>query len=122
MNPTIYPVTSPAREAPSVFMQHLDQLMNTRSAAPCTLSHGEGLPSFRVPYPLASPLTAPTAFIHLPNPRPIARNNFLASLTCTLNPVEEEYLCTLHLTPQTTQNSMQPPVSATHQLQPTYIP
>src|SRR5882724_7278838 len=70
----VYPVTSPAREAPSAFMQPLDQLMNTRSAAPCTLSHGEGLPLFRAPYPLASPLAALTTFIHLPNPHLITRD------------------------------------------------
>src|SRR5882724_6978416 len=93
--PPIYPVTSPTREAPIVFMQPLYQLINTRLAAQCTLSHGEGLPSFRAPYPLASPLTAPTAFIHLPNPCPITRDNSLSSVTHTLNPVEEEYLCTL---------------------------
>src|SRR5882724_12527456 len=88
--PPIYPITSPAREAPSVFMQPLNQLMNTRSAAPHTPLHGEGVTSFRAPYPLANPLTAPTTFVHLPNPHPITIDNSLASVTRMLNPVEEE--------------------------------
>jgi len=92
---SIYTVTSPAREAPSAFMQPLNQLMHTRLAAPCTPFHEEGLPSFRAPYPLANPLTAPTMFIHSPNPHLITRDNSLASVTHTSNPVEEEYLHTL---------------------------
>ena len=120
--PPVYPVASPNRDAPSAFMQPLDRLMNTRSAAPHTWLHGEGLPLFRVPYLFASPLAAPTAFIHLPNPHPIARDNSLVSISCTLNPLEEEYLHTLLLTPQMAQNALQPPVSVAPQPRPTYIP
>ena len=47
--PPSYPVASPTRDAPSVFMQPLDWLMNTRLVAPCTLSHEEGPPLFRCP-------------------------------------------------------------------------
>jgi len=112
----VYPVASPTREAPSAFMQPLDQLMNTRSAAPHTQLHGEGLALFRVPYPFASPLTAPTAFIHLPNSHPIARDTSLVLVTCTLNLVAEEYLRTLHLTPQMTQDALKPLVLAALQL------
>ena len=90
-----HPIASPAREAPSVFMQPLNWLMHTRLAAPCTPSHGEGVTSFRVPYPLANPLTDPTTFMHSLNPHLIPRDNSLASVTCTLNLVEEEYLHTL---------------------------
>src|SRR5882724_2295854 len=99
--------------------------MNTRSAAPCTLSHGEGLPSFRVPCPLADPITAPAMFMHLPNPCLIAKNNSLASVTHMLNPVEEEYHRTLQLMPLMPQDTPQvpgPPASVAPQLQPTYIP
>ena len=121
----VYPVTLPAREAPSALMQPLNWLMNTRSAALHTPSHGEGITLFRAPYLLANPLNAPTTFVHSPNPHLIARDNSLASVTCTLNPVEEEYLCTLQLTPQTAQDAHQipePPQLATPQPQPMYIP
>src|SRR5882724_2847582 len=42
--------------------------------------------------------------LHSPNPCLITRDNSLVSVTCTLNPVEEEYLHTLCLTPQAAQN------------------
>ena len=96
--------------------------MNTRLAAPCMLSCREGPPSFRAPYPLASPLATLTGIIHSPNPRPIIGHDSLASVSCMLNPVEEEYLRTLHLTPQMARNAPQPLVSVTPQLQSTYIP
>jgi len=111
----VYPAASPTRDTPSAFMQPLDQLMNTRLVAPCTLSHREGPPSFRVPYLLAGPLVAPTGIIHSPNPHLIIRDNVLASVTHMLNPVEEEYLHTLHLTPQMAHNSLQPLVSVAPQ-------
>jgi len=63
-----YPIASPSREAPSMFMEPLSQLMHTRSVVLCTPLHGEGLTSFRAPYPMANPLTAPTTFMQLPNP------------------------------------------------------
>src|SRR5882724_8509339 len=73
--PPVYPVASSVREAPSAFMQPLNQLMNTRLAALCTPLHAEGVTLFRVPYPLANPPTAPTMFMHSPNPHPTARDN-----------------------------------------------
>jgi len=117
-----HPVASPTRDAPSAVMQPLDRLMNARSAAPCMLLCREGPPSFRAPYPLASPLATLTGIIHSPNPRPIIGHDSLASVSCMLNPVEEEYLRTLHLTPQMARNAPQPLVSVTPQLQSTYIP
>src|SRR5882724_5019086 len=113
--PPSYPVASPTWDAPSAFMQPLDRLMNTRSVAPRTGSR-EGSPSFRAPYPMTSPLMAPTGVTHLPNPRLIVRDNQMASVTCALNPVEEEYLRTFHLTPQETRTPPQPPVPIAPQL------
>ena len=46
--------------------------------------------SFREPYPLANPLTAPTMFMHLPNPHPMGGDDPLVSVTHMLNPVEED--------------------------------
>jgi len=119
--PPSYPVASPTREAPSAFMQLLDRLMNTRSVAPRTGSR-DGPPSFRAPYPMTSPLMAPTGVTHSPNPRPIVRDDQMASVTRTLNPVEEEYLPTFHLTPQGTRTPPQPSVPIAPQQRPTYVP
>ena len=120
--PPIYPATSPTRDAPSACMEPLDRLMNTRLAAPCTLSCREGPPLFRVPYPLASPLVVPTGIIHTPNPHLIIGDDSLVSVTCLLNPVEEEYIHTLRLTSLMAQNAPQPPVPVTPQQRPMYIP
>jgi len=120
--PPGHPVASPTRDAPSVFMQPLDRLMNTRSVAPRTWSHEEGPPSFRAPYPLTSPLTAPSGIIHSPNPQPIIGDDQMASVTRMLNPVEDEYLRTFHLTPQGTRNSLQPPALIAPQPRLTYVP
>ena len=70
--PPVYPVASPTREAPSAFMQPLNRVMNSRSANLHTLSHRAVLPSFREPYPVVNPLTAPTTFVHSQNPWPIS--------------------------------------------------
>jgi len=50
------------------------------------------LASFSAPYPMANPPTAPTTFIHLPNPHLIVVDHPLASTTRKLTPAEEEYL------------------------------
>src|SRR5882724_1051669 len=76
--------------------------ISTQSRCPaiqCTLSCGEGLASFRVPYPMANLPTASTTFVHSPNPCLITRDTLLVSITQTLNPAEEEYLCTFQLAP-----------------------
>ena len=60
-SPPGYPIASPSREDPSTFMEPLSWLMHTRSAAPHTPLHGQGLTLFRSPYPMAtSPANTPS--------------------------------------------------------------
>ena len=104
-----YPIASPSRESPSVFMEPLSQLIHPRLEAPCTPSHSEGLTLFRVPYPMSNSPTAPTMFVHSLDPCLITGDNPLASKTQRLTLAEEEYLCTFQLVPPTAQEAPQVP-------------
>jgi len=106
-------------------MEPLSQLMHAILEAPCTPSCIQGPTLFRTPYPMANPPTAPTMFMHSPNPHLISGANLLASTIRRLNSAEEEYLHTFRLAPEMTQEAPQvpePPLQAAPQLQLMYIP
>src|SRR5882724_835104 len=66
--PPGYPTASPSRGAPSTFMELLSRMIHSRLEMPRTLSHLQGSSTFREPYLVANPPTAPAAFVHSPDP------------------------------------------------------
>jgi len=66
--PPGYPTTSPSRGAPSTFMEPLSRMIHSHLETPHTLSRLQGSSTFREPYPVANPPTAPAAFVHSPDP------------------------------------------------------
>src|SRR5882724_10523990 len=79
--PPGYPTTSPSRGAPSTFMEPLSRMIHSRLETPCTPSHLQGSSTFREPYPVANPPTAPATFVHSPDPRPASGDSRLAAVT-----------------------------------------
>src|SRR5882724_7803543 len=66
--PPGYPTASPSCGAPSTFMELFSRMIHSCLERPRTLSRLQGLSTFREPYPLANPPTAPAAFVHSPDP------------------------------------------------------
>ena len=106
--PPEYPIASPPRGAPSVYMEPLSVMIHSRLETPSTPSHIQEPSAFREPYPVANPLTAPMTLIYSPNLQPITGDNPIASTTQRLMPAEEEYLRMFCLTPPTMHDT--PPV------------
>src|SRR5882724_10742186 len=100
-----YPTSSPARGMPNTFMEPLSRIIHSRLETPRTLSHLQGPSTFREPYPVANPPTAPTAFVHSPDPQPVSGDSPLVATTCRFTQAEEEYLCTFRLTTSTPSNA-----------------
>jgi len=93
------PPVASLREAPSTFMEPLTHLMHHRLEAPCTPSCSEGPMWFRVPYPIANPLTTPTMFIHSPNPHLITVDHPLTPAVRELTSAEKDYVHTFWVAP-----------------------
>src|SRR5882724_1212834 len=79
--PPEYLITSPSRGVPSTFMEPLSQMANSQLETLCTLSRFQGPSTFRQPYPVTQPPMAPAAFVHSPDPRPIAGDSPLVAAT-----------------------------------------
>src|SRR5882724_2828405 len=67
--PPRYLASSPARGIPSTFMELLSRIIHLWLEMPHTLSHLQGPSTFRKPYPVANPPTAPATFVHSPDPQ-----------------------------------------------------
>src|SRR5882724_11343298 len=91
--PPGYPIMSPARGAPSTFMEPLSQMIHSQLETPPMPSCIQGPPMFREPYLVANPLTAPVTFLHLPDPRLIMGDRPLVAMTRRFMLAEEEHLC-----------------------------
>src|SRR5882724_1071468 len=107
--PPGYLTASPSRRAPSTFMEPLSRMIYSRLETPCTPSHLQGSSTFREPYPVANPPTAPAAFAHSPYPQPASGDSRLVDVTRMFTQAEEEYLCTYRPTTSTNSNSPSTP-------------
>src|SRR5882724_9313192 len=67
-----YLTSSPARGMPSTFMEPLSWIIHSRLETPHMPSCLQGPSTFREPYPVANPPTAPTTFVHSPDPQPVS--------------------------------------------------
>src|SRR5882724_2795168 len=103
--PPRYPTSSPARGMPSTFMEPLSWIIHLRLEMPRTPLHLQGPSTFREPYPVANPPTAPTAFVHSPDPRPVSGDSPLVAATRRFTQAEENYLRTFRLTTSTLSNA-----------------
>src|SRR5882672_10867836 len=74
-----HPPAPPPEEASHAFVAPLSRLMHPRSAALHTPSRSEAPVSFSAPYPTIQPAVTMPAFVHSPNPRPIAGVHSIAS-------------------------------------------
>ena len=100
-------------------MEPLSWIIHSRLETPRTPS------MFREPYPVANPPTAPTTFVHSPDPRPVSGDSPLVATTRRFMQVEEEYLHTFRPMTSTPSNAPSAPhrlFSATPQQRPTYTP
>src|SRR5882724_1000968 len=106
-------------------MKPLSRMVHSRLETPHTPSRLQGLSTFREPYPVTQPPTTPAAFVHAPDPQPIAGDSPLVSMTQRFTLAEEEYLRTFR--PMTSTASNPPPAPfhpfpATPQQRLTYVP
>src|SRR5882672_12024378 len=90
-------------------MAPLSCLMHPRSAALRTPSRSEAPASFSAPYPPIQPAVTTPAFVHSPNPRPIAGVHPTASTMDNLTRHEEEYFRRFSHTPRPAQPPFIPP-------------
>src|SRR5467141_102140 len=90
-------------------MAPLSRLMHPRLAALRTLSRSEAPVSFSAPYPTIQPAMTMPAFVHSPNPRPIAGVHPIASTVDYLTRWEEEYFRRFSHTPRPAQLPFIPP-------------
>src|SRR5882724_5423512 len=107
--PPGYPTTSPSHGAPSTFMEPLSRMIHSCLEMLRTPLRFQGLSTFREPYPVANPPTAPAAFVHSPDPRPASGDSRLVDTTCMFTQVEEVYLHTYRPTTSTHSNSPSTP-------------
>src|SRR5882724_6766870 len=105
--PPEYPITCPSRGVPSTFMELLSLMVHLQLETPHTLSHMQGPSTFREPYLVTQLPTAPAAFVHSPDPQPIAGDSPLVATTQMFTLAEEEYLCMFW--PMTSTESIPPP-------------
>src|SRR5882724_8425620 len=123
--PPGYPTASPSRGAPSTFMEPLSRMIHSHLETPHTPSRLQGSSTFREPYLVANPPTAPAAFVHSPDPRPASGDSQLVDATCMFTQAEEEYLHTYRLMTSTHSNSPSTPHRrplVAPQQRPTYTP
>src|SRR5882672_1424723 len=90
-------------------MAPLSRLMHPRSATLRTPSRSEAPVSFSAPYPIIQPAVTTPAFVHSPNPRPIAGVHPIALTVDDLTRREEEYFHRFSHTPRPTQPLFIPP-------------
>src|SRR5882724_5981185 len=107
--PPRYPTSSPARGMPNTFMEPLSRIIHSWLETPCTPLRLQGLSTFREPYPVANPPTAPAAFVHSPDPRPVSGDSRLVDTTCMFTRAEQSYLHTYRPTTSTHSNSPSTP-------------
>src|SRR5882724_2570957 len=74
--PPGYPTASPSCGAPSTFMEPLSRMIHSRLETPRTPLRLQGSSTFREPYPVANPPTAPAAFVHSPDPQPASGDSW----------------------------------------------
>src|SRR5882724_9146027 len=123
--PPGYPTASPSRGAFSTFMELLSRMIHSRLEMPRTPSRLQGLSTFREPYLVANPPTAPAAFVHSPDPRLASGDSRLVDATRMFMQAEEEYFHTYR--PMTSTHSDSPLTphrlpSVAPQQRPTYTP
>src|SRR5882672_3794463 len=104
-----HPPAPPLEEASRAFMAPLSHLMHPRSAALHTPSRSEAPVSFSAPYPMFQPAVTTPAFVHSPNPHPIAGVHPIASTMDDLTRCEEEYFRRFSHTPRPVQPPFIPP-------------
>src|SRR5882724_6445135 len=107
--PPRYPTSSPARGIPSTFMELLSQMIHSQLETPCTPSRLQGPSTFREPYPVANPPTAPAAFVHSPDPRLVSGDSPLVAVTRRFTQVEEDYWRTVRPTTSAPSNTLSTP-------------
>src|SRR5882724_8150928 len=78
-HPPGYLTTSPSRGMPRTFMELLSQMIHSWLETPHTPSHMQGPSTFREPYLVANPPTAPATFVHSPDPQPISGDSPLVA-------------------------------------------
>src|SRR5882724_3782853 len=123
--PPRYPTSSPARGRPSTFMEPLSRMIHSRLETPRTPSRLQGPSTFREPYPVANPSTAPAAFVHSPDPRPVSGDSPLVAATCRFTQAGEDYLRTVQPTTSAPSNTPSTPhrlFSATPHQHQSYAP
>src|SRR5882724_5867034 len=94
---------------PSTFMEPLSQIIHSRLEMPHTPLRLQGPSTFREPYPVANPPTAPADFVHSPDPRPVSGDSPLVATTCRFTQAVEEYLHTVRLMASTPSNAPSAP-------------
>src|SRR5882724_10911809 len=123
--PPRYPTSSPARGMPSTFMEPLSWMIHSRLETPRTPSRLQGPSTFREPYPVANPPTAPAGFVHSPDPRPVSGDSPLVAATRRFTQAEKNYLRTVQPTTSAPSNTPSTPhrlFSATPHQQQSYAP
>src|SRR5882724_11416770 len=88
--PPGYPIASPSRGAPSTFMELLSRMIHLWLETPHTPSCMQGPSTFREPYLVAQPPTAPVTFVHSPDPRTISGDSPLVATTQRFTLTEED--------------------------------
>src|SRR5882724_2039873 len=107
--PPRYLTSSPARGMPSTFMELLSRMIHSRLETPRTPSRLQGPSTFREPYPVANPSTAPAAFVHSPDPRPVSGDGPLVAATRRFTQAGEDYLRTVRPTTSAPSNTPSTP-------------